>query len=278
MQKFYWLVLLSLLVTPAYAQYENPKVDFNPSQTIIDGDALNLHILPNIIPEEKLKQLKLWIESMHDKVYQDFDNRIGVSWDDYWLDRKTDTVRIDPVAKFVTIDGTDVEQKPASIFNYSDISKILLKDLLPRYFEHVAQHIALPDTVYLQTFVLRSVLTDIEKNKTQLVRWHQDPSEYGTIGDYTLVLMLSDHTNPTEGWDGGELLIKNGLPADQTPAIKITPRHNQAIMFNNKLNSHMVTNIQHRNKGVRDVVIINLYLEDPTCSLKIPVDTNPEVA
>jgi 2OG-Fe(II) oxygenase superfamily len=118
----------------------------------------------------------------------------------------------------------------------------------------------------MQTFVLQSLLSEELSDQKQHVRWHQDPSDYGnSVADYTLVLMLSDPFDPSNGWEGGELLLKNGIPTEEGPAVLVTPKYNQAVLFNNKKNSHLVTAIKNaRNGTARNIVIINVYLNDPS--------------
>lgn len=243
-------------------------VELQNSQQIVDVGLLELHVLPNLLPQEKLTSLKGWIDDMMEVAYEDFDKRVGIVWDDYLLDiqESPTLLAVDPVRKFVKIEGVNVEQFPQSIFSYPKISAILLQDILPAYFKAVSNHAELPAHVYMQTFVLRSLLSEELSAQKQHVRWHQDPSDYGnSVADYTLVLMLSDPFDPSTGWEGGELLLKNGQPDADAPAARVTPRFNQAILFNNKKNSHLVTAIKNAKSGTtRDIVIINIYLNNPS--------------
>lgn len=266
MKKASSILIASLAILLHSSAVDNPKFECDSSQEVVDMGLLNLHVLPNFLPDQKAREIQQWINEMceQNRTYEDFDQRIGICWDDYWLERETQAVAIDPVAKIVTINGEGVEQKPESIFSYPAISSILLNDVLPQYFQAMSNQVSIPERVYVQTFVLRSILALTSNAKPQLVRWHRDPSEYDTIADYTLVLMLSDPTNAQAGWEGGELLVKNGLPADYAPALKVTPKYNQAVLFNNKKNSHMVTTIRkHYGQGTRDIMIVNIYLNDP---------------
>ena len=254
--------------TTPVSQAENPKSEIQESQQILDIDILELQILSKVLSEDDLSIFKKWIECMMDVAYEDFDKRIGIVWDDYLLDisKSPRLLSIDPVKKFVTIRGANVEQFPKSIFSYPSISQILLEKILPVYFNAISQHIKLPHSVYMQTFVLRSALSELTLTQKQHVRWHQDPSDYGnSVADYTLVLMLSNPFDPLKGWDGGELLVKNGMPTDIAPAVRVVPKYNQAVMFNNKKNSHMVTAIKNaKDDTTRDIIIINVYLKDPS--------------
>lgn len=263
------LLPASRTVTSSPSPAENPKSEIQETQQIIDGNLLELHFLPKILSKEQLSAIKDWMEYMKNLTYDDFDNRRGYIWDNCRLDtRDINSLRllsIDLVKKFVTIQGVNVEQFPKSIFSYPNISQILLETILPTYFKTISQQKKLPDSIYLQIFVLRSLLSERVSTQKQHVRWHQDPSEYGTVADYTLVLMLSDPFDPLSGWEGGELLLKNGLPSNVAPAIRVVPKYNQAILFNNKKNSHMVTAIKNaKNHTTRDIIIINIYLEDPS--------------
>lgn len=261
------LILAYTVITTTFLlAEENPKRELQENQQIVDISLLELGVLPQMLSEKNLEIFKQWIDDMMEVAYEDFDNRVGIVWDDYSLDIRESPklLAVDPVKKFVTIKGVDVEQFPKSIFSYPAISQILLKEILPAYFDTVSKNITLPDQVYMQTFVLRSLLSEKLSDQKQHVRWHQDPSDYGnSMADYTLVLMLSDPFDPLSGWDGGELLVKNGMPADNAPAVRITPKYNQAILFNNLKNSHMVTAIKNAKNGTtRDIVIINIYLKD----------------
>lgn len=251
------------------SEYTTGKLmELQDGQQVIDIGLLELHVLPNLLSQEKLRTLKGWIDDMMDVAYEDFDKRVGIVWDDYLLDiRESPTLlAVDPVRKFVTIGGVSVEQFPQSIFSYPEIAGILLQDILPAYFDAVSQHVELPSNVYMQTFVLRSLLSEELSIQKQHVRWHQDPSDYdNSVADYTLVLMLSDPFDASNGWEGGELLLKNGMPVADAPAACVTPRCNQAVLFNNKKNSHLVTAIKNAKNGTtRDIVIINVYLKDPS--------------
>lgn len=263
------LLPASRTVTSSPSPAENPKSEIEETQQIIDGNLLELHFLANMLSKEQLSAIKNWMEYMKNFTYEDFDNRWGYIWDNCRLDTRDITsprlLSIDLVKKFVTIQGIDVEQFPKSIFSYPNISQILLEKILPVYFKAISQQKKLPDNVYLQIFVLRSLLSETISTQKQLVRWHQDRSEYGKVADYTLVLMLSDPFDPLSGWEGGDLLLKNGVPSNVAPAIRVVPRYNQAILFNNKKNSHMVTAIKNaKNHTTRDIIIINVYLEDPS--------------
>jgi len=241
---------------------ENVKKNLSDDQQIINFNQLEMHIIQNVLSDEDLHTVHQWMDDMMPLSYEEFDHRVGITWDDYWLDLNgaISLLAVDPVKKYV---GT-ILKNPQSIFNYPQISAILLNKILPQYFEQVAKHINLPQVVYMQTFMTRSILTKDLNNQRQHVRWHQDPSEYDSFADYTLVLMLSDPFNEKTGWSGGELLVKNGMPTDEAAAIKLTPKQNQAILFNNLKNSHLVTAIQNAKEGTtRDIVIINIYLTDP---------------
>lgn len=267
MKLFSRSTFLALVMGYSACLSANHLEELKEGQQIIDVGLLELHVLPNLLPEEKLTTLKSWINDMMVVAYEDFDKRVGIVWDDYLLDvRNVPTlIEVDPVRKFVKIDGVDVEQFPRSIFSYPNISDILLQNILPAYYKAISQHVVLPVTVYMQTFVLRSLLSNKLSDQKQHVRWHQDPSEYdNSVADYTLVLMLSDPFDAVSGWDGGEILLKNGMPSDDNPAVKVTPKLNQAILFNNQKNSHLVTAIKNAQMGTtRDIVIINVYLKDP---------------
>ncbi len=94
--------------------------------------------------------------------------------------------------------------------------------------------------------------------------WHQDPGEDFTVmADYSLLLMLSDQDDPKHGWSGGEFKIKSGLPTEvcsHDAMQTIIPKYNQAILFNNKINSHMVAAVTTRLlKTKRDLLVIPLY-------------------
>ena len=83
---------------------------------------------------------------MMEVAYEDFDKRVGIVWDDYLLDiqESPTLLAVDPVRKFVKIEGVNVKQFPQSIFSYPKISAILLQDILPAYFKAVSNHAELP--------------------------------------------------------------------------------------------------------------------------------------
>ena len=100
----------------------------------------------------------------------------------------------------------------------------------------------------------------------EVFKWHQDPGEYyDTMTDYSLVLMLSRQDDPEHGWLGGEFSIKPGLPEDKTNdafAQTIIHEQNQAVLFNNKLNSHAVAAVlSHVLKSKRDIIVVPIYFE-----------------
>jgi hypothetical protein len=254
------------MATPLHSFFK--IFDLKETQQVVNIGDLELHVLPDVLPQGKLEVVKKWIDSMMDVAYEDFDERVGIAWDDYTVDisNKSPTlVAIDPVKKIVNIKGVDTEQFPKSIFSYPQISQILLQDILPICLNAISKQVELPQQLYMQTFVLRSLLSDALGEKKQLVKWHQDPSDYeNSFADYTIVLMLSDPFDAAKGWEGGELLLKNGKPADTAPAARVTPRYNQAILFNNKKNSHLVTAIKNaKNHTTRDIVIMTVYLKHP---------------
>ena len=110
--------------------------------------------------------------------------------------------------------------------------------------------------------------------------WHQDPGEdFDTMADFSLVLMLSKQDDPEHGWDGGEFKIRAGLPTDayeETDVTHITPRFNQAILFNNRLNTHSVTEVLSRvAKTKRDLIVVPLYFGKPPMPV-LPVAELPK--
>ncbi len=234
----------------------------------IDFDQLELTVVPNFLNINELNLLHNWIETMMPKSYQDFDDRVGICWDDFWLtyDNGLPSVTVDPIAKYVTINHVDVQQFPESIFSYKETADLFLTTILRKYREIISKKISLPSHIYIQSFVLRSLITSKMNQKQQLVRWHRDPSDYPdtTFGDYTLVLMLSDPQQPDTGWQGGNVLIKSGQPNSKNTAIKVNHAYGQAIIFNNKNNSHAVTKIICNQATTRDIMIVNMYLTDPS--------------
>jgi hypothetical protein len=261
-KNIYLLVVCLISFSVKTQEYhENAKKELSPNQAVIDFAALQLEVLPQMLTRSELASFKKWIDEMMPMAYEDFDTRVGITWDDYWLTRATNTVRLDTVAKYI---GEGQEQHPQSLFSYPAIKQILFEKVLPDCFACVEKHTILPEELYMQTFVLRSEINQSTQAQKQHVRWHRDPSPYDAVADYTLVLMLSDGNDLANGWSGGELYIKNGLPEDENPALKVIPRYNQAIIFNNKNNSHLVTAIQSSHITTRDILIVNIYLEDPS--------------
>jgi hypothetical protein len=127
-----------------------------------------------------------------------------------------------------------------------------------------------PDRAWAQFFLQRC-------EKSEAMEFHQDPGE-DYEGDkaagFTLILMLSKKNDPEHGWKGGKLKIKAGLPADECDDADVTVlelKHNQALIFNNKLNSHAVTKVSGiAGKTKRDLMVVTLYLTGLPKPIRLP--------
>lgn len=149
--------------------------------------------------------------------------------------------------------------KPQSVMAYEKLKNILSQEILPRVFKQINLWGSLPDVVYIQLFLQRF-------SSNYEVDWQQIVSEdYHTSANYALVLALRDKDDSNFGWHGSDFLLRSGLPEEATQpdeVVKITPARNQAIIFNNVLNSYAVTQlIPTSTKAKQDLLIIAFGIE-----------------
>ena len=79
------------------------------------------------------------------------------------------------------------------------------------------------------------------------------------------LLMLNNKNHPEFGWDGGNILLKEGTPQKDNPIIAtLVPRFNQAIFFKNNRYSHALTPLQPKYKNMlkRNFLYLALYTEN----------------
>ena len=193
--------------------------------------------------------------------YPDYARRKGIIWSDVLV--KTENPS-EILKEFNTTKVTQVNvkleaQKPQSLLMYPLLQSIFSSQILPTMFETVKKYTNLPKQAYVSFFLQRC-------NESEQMDWHQDPGEdYEPQADYTMVLMLSDQNDPKYGWDGGEFKIRQGLPEntfDEKNVQTIIHRYNQAIIFNNKINSHLATMVKPKTSfSQRDIIVVLLALQ-----------------
>jgi hypothetical protein len=221
---------------------------------------------------EKINTIKQWMNQIENngKSFLNYDDRIGISWDDYRINTTTSTPELIKVCydfPIVTYVANKLHwPKAQSIFDYAKIAQIFLSDIIPKTLHEVKEWTPIPRELLVRTEVHRYRMTRSMNGKKNNVVWHQDPgSFYKRKANYSIILMLSDQNNPCSGWSGGEFLVKPGLPQAQTPFIKLIPRFNQAIILHNRAYSHAVTSIEAIHEKIeRDLIIVELYTEEPT--------------
>lgn len=188
--------------------------------------------------------------------YDDYSNRTGLVWSDHAV--KTSNPA-ELIHEFQTRKATRVFKElrtnnPQSLLSYPALHEIVSNEILPKLFKAVEIWTELPGTVFAQIFFQRC-------STSEPMDWHQDPGEdYDPQADYSLVLMLSDQDDPQYGWSGGEFKIRSGLPEekfDETTVETIIPRYNQAVIFNNQINSHATTEVVPKGQlAKRDIIVI----------------------
>jgi len=197
--------------------------------------------------------------------YRDYSQRSGGIWSDFWVNTTTPKIieECKNTVKLTRVADKLEKQKPESVFNYPELKKILCKNILPQTFALIRTNgwATLPEKVFAQFFLQRC-------HTSEAMDWHQDPGEdYDTVADFSLVVMLSHQNNDVHGWQGGEFNIRSGLPNNtynESDVTTLTQQFNQAILFNNKINSHSVTAITSNvEKTERDIIVVPIYLAKP---------------
>lgn len=195
--------------------------------------------------------------------YKDYSRRKGIIWSDVLLKVYFDRVAI--VKEYDTEKVTRVEEtydpeerKPQSIMDYPALCDIFCQDILPRMLDTIRKwKPEIPETINANLFLQRSDTSDS-------MPWHQDLGEdYDPQDDYSAVLLLSKQDDPSNGWEGGVFQIRAGLPTDsydENNVQKIIPQYNQAIIFNNQINSHAVTPVTKKEGCIakRDLAIAGI--------------------
>lgn len=251
-------IILSFFIAPlTYTMESKKQLAMLPKQVItvkqFFDEVYPLCILKATIDTIEKKQL----------TYEDYAQRKGIIWSDFFVNtEKPEKIKECNNTIKLTLVGDKLEKhNPQSLFDYPDVKKILCHSILPKTFAYItAQKWAkLPKKVFAQFFLQRC-------HTSEAMDWHQDPGEdYDTMADFSLVLMLSEQNDLTHGWHGGEFKIRAGLPTDTYNEIDVTtiiPEYNQAILFNNKINSHSITTVSSTvAKTQRDLLVVPIYLD-----------------
>ncbi len=202
--------------------------------------------------------------------YPDYDGRRGSIWTDAWIENPDSRPSILTECKD-TAKGSQSTKKfeqrnPESIFSYPDVHKIFSEEILPKTLNAIKKNgwvDKLPPKIFAQLFVQRCHIGN-------RMDWHQDPGEdYQNMADYSLVLMLGNPHDPCYGWKGGEFHIRPGLPHEETEGEQtIVHEENQGILFNNKLQSHSVSEVaSDKLQSKRDLIVVALYFDKPPIPL-----------
>lgn len=241
------LTLLILSFTPATACLRQLAV-IKPFFT----NPRSIHIIKNSINLIERKKL----------TYPDYDNRTGIMWSDFLVNTQRPQLieECKNTIKLTRVNNILEKQNPESVFEHKAVKDILCQQILPKMLACITINgwAELPETAFGQFFLQRC-------NSSNAMEWHQDPGEdYNVAADFSLVIMLSEQNDPRYGWHGGEFNIRSEDPENPYHEQKvqtIIPKHNQAILFNNKLHSHAVTPIIGRNnEAQRDIIVVPLYL------------------
>ena len=204
--------------------------------------------------------------------YPDYSKRTGLIWTDFFVNKEDPDImklrECKETVKLTEVNGKLQRHYPESMFDYPKVQAIVAQQILPKMFEIIERSgwAQLPPEFFAQLFIQRCHTSDA-------MDWHQDPGEdFTAMADYSLLLMLSDQNDHEHGWEGGELKIKAGLPTQECAYDEIQtiiPLYNQAILFNNKVNSHMVTAVTTQLlQTKRDLLVIPLYFE----AIPMPVE------
>jgi hypothetical protein len=237
-----------------------------------------LAIMKQFLPDTtSIETIKKTIDDIEHKRlgYQDYAQRTGIIWSDVWVNTKQpiQLEECNETIKVTQVMGELANNNPQSIFTYPAIASIFSNEILPKTFEAIKTWTPLREKVFAQIFLQRCSTSDP-------MDWHQDPGEEGyeidSMADYSLVYMLSNQDDPEHGWIGGKFKVKPGLPSgdhDKKDVRKLIHCYNQAILFNNKLNSHAVTKITADSSNAqRDLIVIAIYLTKPPVPLPCKSD------
>lgn len=266
-----YIVLINLITMSALQSTQ--LLENVPSQQ-------NYTIIYPVLTVEKMKTLKEWLNYLKgaEKIERGFDSRILFTWDYFRIKPQIPISELiercdDDFPVFTVVDDNPYKPNPESIFDYPEISSIILEDIIPQILKVIPKLTAIPqEKLLVRTEFHQLYITKNIRDQPNDIHWHQDPgTNYGFKSDYTTVIMLSDQNDPKHGWDGGKFLLKPGLPAGTTDFVTLTPRYNQAILFNNKENSHAVTKITKNEdqETERSILIVEFYLQEPSPEEKI---------
>jgi hypothetical protein len=231
-----------------------------------------LEIVNNYLPEKSITTIKKVMDEIEEKklYYPDYAGRKGVLWSDVWVAKKEKSLQITESKNTIKVSNPEdsVEKRePQSIFNYSGMSEIFAQEILPPMLNVVEKWTTVPPKLFAQLFVQRCTTSDH-------MDWHQDPGEdYDVMANHSLVLYLSEQKNKKQGWTGGEIEIRPGLPTDKyydSDVMTIIPQYNQGIIFNNQNNSHAVTKVIPNSKETKRDIIVAMWSKEPP---KAKVDT-----
>lgn len=232
-------------------------------------------IKPFFTSPKTIETLRAVIDKIQKKKlgYSDYAGITGIIWTDFWkvTQRRTEIVEDNKTVKVTLIDGVLKQHTPETFFNYPPLRNIFEKIVLPKMLSRIKRWTnQLPYSVFGQLHVQRC-------SDSEAMDWHQDPGEqYNKMAAYSLILLLSKQDDPVHGWEGGDFSIRPGLPTDQYDEADVTtliPTYNQAILFNNKENSHAVSRIIGKisNQSQRDLLVTTIFFNDfpmPTLEAK----------
>lgn len=192
--------------------------------------------------------------------YPDYSNRKGLIWSDVAIETGNPAEIVEELdtTKVTEVNGKLEVRKAQSILAYPAVKSIFSTEILPKMLEEVKKHTSLPKKAFASLFVQRC-------NESEQMDWHQDPGEdFDPQADYSMVIMLSDQNDPERGWKGGEFKIRAGLPKDkfeEKDIQTIIHRPNQAVIFNNQLNSHLAAAVKPKTPmSARDIIVVLLAL------------------
>lgn len=197
--------------------------------------------------------------------YPDYSGRSGLIWSDVEITacgNYFDMKECSETIKLTEVDNKPKAIKPESVMDYHLLRTVLSTIVLPKMITTIQENkwANVPDSAFAQIF-LQSC------EKSEAMDWHQDPGEYyDRMADFSLILLLSKKNDLEHGWKGGKLKIKTGLPGDlcdEVDSVVLKHAYNKAYLFNNKLNSHAVTEVKNiaGKLSKRDLMVVTLYLD-----------------
>jgi hypothetical protein len=235
---------------------------------IINTYATNFRIIKNFLPVACIPPIEKDIDRIEamQVTYKDYSGRLGAAWTDGRVRKANPASFVEEYnsRKVTAADAAEQEVQeryPQSITHYPALLSAVCDEALPRMIRAVEEltGIKLPDEIDVQIFFQRCSTSDA-------MGWHQDPGEeypHDAQALCSMVVALTDQDDPVYGWRGGEFKIRPGLPEssyNQEEVTTITHAFNQAVIFDNRENSHSVTPVIPKTvMGMRDLLIILLY-------------------